>query len=38
MLFYIFTLLAVALVIGGYITAKFLVKDKEKFKILYLKF
>jgi len=31
-MFYLFTILALALVIGGYITAKCLVKNKEKFK------
>ena len=36
-MFYLFTLLAIALVVGGYITAKCLVKNKEKFKKIILK-
>ena len=36
-MFYLFTLLTIALVIGGYITAKCLVKDKEKFNKIVLK-
>lgn len=36
-MFYLFTLLTIALVIGGYITAKCLVKDKEKLKRIVLK-